>query len=154
MLLDDNQNLDRLIDFNFFGFQSTDLEHVLESANHDSVPTPFKNLRENSETVDTALQACFLGFIYNRDSIYLLYAYKYRREEFGFAWEAYYDDTHRTLDLEDEPPWFDFVQQGQCFKIKIAKSNPAIHFITERPFTQMNSTVIQLGLPRRRDKDL
>ena len=154
MLQDENQNLDRLIDFNFFGFQSIDLEHLLESASHDSIATPFKNLRENADAVDTPLQACFLGFINNRESTYLLYAYKYRRKEFGFAWEAYYDDVHRTLDLEDEPPWFDFVPQGQCFKIKIARDDPSVHIITERPFTQMNSTVIQLGLPRRTEKKL
>jgi len=151
---DEHQNLDRLIDFSFFGFQSTDLETLLETANHDTTINPFKNLRENVDIVDTPAQACFLGFINRQDSTYLLYAYKYRRKEFGFAWEAYYDETHRAFDSEEEPPWFDFVAQGQCFKIKVSRKDPAIHFITERPFSQMNSTVIQLGLPRKRHKEI
>jgi hypothetical protein len=150
---DEHQNLDRLIDFSYFGFQSTDLETLLESAGHNAAYNPFRNLRENAEKVDTPVQACFLGFISRQDSTYLLYAYKYRQREFGFAWEAFYDDTHRAFDDEEEPPWFDFVSQGQCFKIKIARNDPATHFITERPFNQMNSTVIQLGLPHTGDKE-
>jgi len=154
MWSNEHQNLDRLINFSFFGFQSTDLDHLLASTSHEDANNPFRNLSDNAAQADTPAQACFLGFISRHDSTYLLYAYKYRQKEYGFAWEAYYDDTHRSFDSEVEPPWFDFVTQGQCFKIKIARKDPAAHFIIERPFNQMNGTVIQLGLPRTSGKDL
>ena len=150
---DEHQNLDRLINFSYFGFQSTDLEILLDSAKDDNTDSVFTDLRENADRVETAVQACFLGFINPRDTTYLLYAYKYRQKEYGFAWEAYYDDIHRSFDSEAEPPWFDFIAQGQCFKIKISREDPSTHFITERPFNQMNGTVIQLGLPRISEKE-
>ena len=91
------------------------------------------------------VQACFLGFLSRYDATYLMYAYKTGGKEYGFAWETYYYESHRSEDMEEESPWYDFIEQGQLFKIKVDMANPVTHFIVERPFTAMNTTIIQLG---------
>jgi len=143
--LDDTQKLDRLIDYSFFSFQNTDLADLLQKSREDEDCNPFRNLRKNSNVVDKDVQGCFLGYLTLNDATYLMYAYKYRGKEYGFAWETYYDETHRAFDMEAESSWYDFIEQGQFFRIRIKRSEPEVHFISERPFNIMNGTVIRLG---------
>jgi hypothetical protein len=142
--LDQDQRIDRLITYSFFSYQSIDLAEILRKAQENEC-NPFFNLAKNSEKVNTDVNACFLGTLSLEDSTYLLYGYKYNNKEYGFAWETYYDETHRALDMNSESTWYDFIEQGQYFNIRIDKAQPEIHHITERPFNAMNKTVIQLG---------
>lgn len=142
--MDENLRLERLISFSFFSFQTTDLAEIIRKAK-DNECNPFHNLEENSDKVNTISEACFLGMLNLYESAYLLYAYKFRGKEYGFAWETYYDESHRVDDLDMESSWYDFTEPGQCFKIRIDKQDPAVHYIIERPFNAMNKTVIELG---------
>ena len=142
--MDQDQRIDRLITFRYFGFQTPDLAEILRKAKANEC-NPFHVLEKYTDRVNTAVNACFLGSLALYESTYLLYGYKYRKKEYGFAWETYYDETHRAADMDAESAWYDFVEQGQYFKIKVDKRDPEIHFIIDRPFNGMNKTVIQLG---------
>jgi hypothetical protein len=74
-----------------------------------------------------------------------MYAYQYNNLEYGFAWETFYDESHRDPSLLAEPPWFDFVYQGQMFKIKLNPKKPEEHYVIERPFREIKDMVIRLG---------
>ncbi len=143
-VLDQDQRIDRLITFRYFGFQTTDLAELLRKAK-DNECDPFHDLEKYKERVNTVVNACFLGSLALYESTYLLYGYKFRKKEFGFAWETYYDETHRALDMDSESAWYDFIIQGEYFRIKIEKEHPEVHYIMERPFHAMNKTVIELG---------
>ena len=142
--MDQDQRIDRLITYTYFGYQVTDLAEILRKGKEGEC-NPFYNLAKNRDKVNTDVDACFLGTLSLYDSTYLLYGYKFKKKEYGFAWETYYDETHRAFDMDDDSSWYDFIEQGQYFKIRIDSSQPEIHFITERPFNAMNKTVIQLG---------
>jgi len=139
--LDQDQKLDRMITYSFFSFQCADLEMVLQKAKANECE-PFQNLAKNQQKVNTDAQACYLGILNRKGCTYILYAYKYRHKEYGFVWESYCDDRD---EMDTEATWYDFIEQGQYFKIRIDKDNPDIHYIKERPFTGMNRTVIQIG---------
>ena len=55
------------------------------------------------------------------------------------------EDSHRTPGIDDDPPWYEFIEQGQMFKIRLNPKLPEQHIVTERPFAAMNDTVIRLG---------
>ncbi len=139
-----DQRIDRLITFRYFGFQNIDLAEILRKAK-DNECDPFHVLEKYADQVNTVVNACFLGPLALYESTYLLYGYKFRRKEYGFAWETYYDETHRAQDMDSESAWYDFLEQGEYFRVKINKQNPVIHYIIERPFIAMNKTVIELG---------
>ena len=141
--MDPDERLSRLVSYGYFGYQNIDLDHVLKTK--DSVHSPYVNLRNNLSRVNDECKACFLGILTRYDSNYLMYAYKYKGKEYGFAWETYYGDMQSDDILEGELSWYNFIEQGQLFKIKVDNQNPFNHFITEKPFSAMNSTVIQLG---------
>ena len=142
-MVDEDERLDRLIKYSFFGFQNTDLHHIL--CNTESEEKSFVNLRTFQRQASQQTSACFLGFLSCQDETYLMYAYQYANVEYGFAWETFYDESHRDSSILDDPPWYDFIQQGQLFKIKLNPKNPEEHIIIERPFREMNDTVIRLG---------
>jgi len=141
--MNSDERLNRLVSYSFFGYQNTDLADLLDHKHNDT--SPFLNLRNNQNLASEEVEACYLGTLTGYESSYLMYAFKFQGKEYGFAWEAYYDETHRAFDLDDEPPWYNFIEQGQMFKIKIAKDDPYIHYITEKPFSNMNGIVIKLG---------
>ena len=142
--MDQDINIERLVTFRYFGFQTTDLAELLRKAK-DGECDPFHDLETYKDRVDTPVNACFLGSLALYESTYLLYGYKFRKKEYGFAWETYYDETHRSADMESESAWYEFVEQGHCFKVKVLKREPEVHYVMERPFNAMNKTVIELG---------
>jgi len=135
--------LNTLISYSYFGFQSTDLERLLKQVHYDS-PDYFK-LCEYKDRVDVEVQACFLGFLDAGSSTYLMYAYIYNGKEYGFAWETDDQEIISNSSHFADPPWYEFIRQGQSFKIKLHKVNPYLHYIIEKPFVLMNSTVLRLG---------
>jgi hypothetical protein len=141
--MDEDERLSRLINYNFFGFQNTDLQDIL--CEEESSGVSFVNLRDYKERTTQPSKACFLGFLSCQDSTYIMYAYQYCNIEYGFAWETFYDESHRNSTNINDPPWFDFIEQGQLFKIELNPKNPKEHIINERPFREMNDTVICLG---------
>jgi hypothetical protein len=141
--LDEDVRLNRLINFSFFGFQNTDLNDIL--CNNEIPEKSFVHLEEHRDQATAPLEACFLGFLSCLDSTYLMYAYQYKKTEYAFAWESFYDDSHRLHGSYDDPPWYEFIEQGQMFEIRLNPKIPEQHIVTERPFAAMNDTVICLG---------
>ena len=74
--MDQDQRIDRLITYSFFSCQVTDLAEILRKAEQNECD-PFHNLAKNGESVNTSVNACFLGSLTLYDSTYLLYGYKY-----------------------------------------------------------------------------
>ena len=138
-----DDQLDRLVSYCYFRYQNIDLINLLESK--DKSFSPFVNLHDNLNQVTDESKACFLGFLARYNFSYLMYAYKYKGKEYGFAWETYYDESVNDSDLDSEPPWYAFITQGQMFTIKVNKHNPFAHYIIEKPFSNMNGVVIRLG---------
>ena len=88
--MDQDLKIERLVTYRYFGFQTTDLAEILRKAK-DHECDPFHDLENYKDRVDTAVNACFLGSLALYESTYLLYGYKFRKKEYGFAWETYYD---------------------------------------------------------------
>lgn len=141
--MDSDERLSLLVSYCYFGYQNIDLDDLLKTK--DDTFSPYANLRDNFNHVDEDCKACFLGFLTRYESSYLMYAYKFKGKEYGFAWETYFEDMQNDNDLESELSWYNFIEQGQMFKIKVDSQNPFSHFITEKPFSAMNGMVIQLG---------
>ena len=141
--MDPDERLSRLVSYCYFGYQNIDLDDLLKSKSNTF--SPYVNLRDNSGRVNDECKACFLGFLTRHGSSYLMYAYKYMGKEYGFAWETYFDDALNDDNLESELSWYNFIEQGQLFNIKVDIQDPFRHFIIEKPFSAMNGMVVQLG---------
>jgi hypothetical protein len=135
--------LNTLIGYSYFGFQTTDLEQLLKQRSNASAE--LMNLRNYRERVDLEINACFLGFLEVHDSTYLMYAYIYDNKEYGFVWDTANEELLTPPKHNSDMAWFVFIKQGQSFKIKIIKSNPYLHYIIEKPFALMNGPVLTLG---------
>jgi hypothetical protein len=135
--------LNVLISYSYFGFQSTDLERLLEQNSCNSAN--LINLRNYKEKAEQEINACFLGFLNVQASTYLMYAYIYDNKEYGFVWDTGNDEILSPAANGSDIPWFLFIKQGQSFKLKIINANPYLHYITEKPFTFMNGPVLKLG---------
>jgi hypothetical protein len=132
-----------LIAYSYFGFQNTDLEHLLKNISHNSAD--LINLRKCKDLADQEVYACFLGALNVHSSVYLMYAYIHDNKEYGFAWDTDNEEMFSHSIHPVEPPWFEFIKQGHLFRIKINKTNPYLHYITEKPFAFINGPVLKLG---------
>ena len=140
--MNQDERLDRLISYNFFGYQNTDLMAQFSDT------LSYINLRQNSNLVKIEITACILGFLNRHDSSYLMYAYKFKEKEYGFAWEILGAELDDEAEDGVTDAWFDFIQVGDTFNIKIDKKKPEVHFIIDKPFSAMNGPVLKLGLPQ------
>jgi hypothetical protein len=77
-----------------------------------------------------------------------MYAYIHKNKEYGFVWDTANDEIFAPPGNGSDIPWFLFIKQGQSFKLKIVKSEPNLHYITEKPFTSINGPVLKLGACR------
>ena len=135
--------LNTLISYSYFGFQNTDLEQLLKQHSRNSAD--LINLRNCKDRVDQEINACFLGFLKVHNATFLMYAYIYDNKEYGFVWDTGNYEIFTPVANGSDIPWFLFIKQGQSFKLKISRTNPYLHYITERPFASMNGPVLKLG---------
>jgi len=138
--------VDTLVAYSYFGFQNTDLEQLLQNESHSSAEVI--NLGKFRDAVDQEVSACYLGKLKSNNSTYLIYAYIFNNKEYGFAWDTDQEEIICHSNHLSDPPWFEFIKQGQLFRIKVNNNNPYLHYITEKPFAFMNSTVLKLGTCR------
>jgi hypothetical protein len=88
---------------------------------------------------EEAIATCH-GWVMRYDCTYICYSYVVAGVEYAFAWETYWDETHRGYS-GDAPLWYDALGPGVRFKVRVSPSDPKLHIPAETRFENLTNPI-------------
>ena len=113
-------------------FSDSDYREAIAAEKHEYIDT-----EKVSRAAGEEAEATCCGWKTRYDCTYICYSFFAEGAEYAFAWETYYDETHRGY--SNERVWYDELTQGVRFKVRYVKGDPRLHFPADKRFESLTN---------------